>query len=90
MKQVLDADTLLPQIAFGIAVRHGSNSIPFTVEQLHRICQEGRSSVPERLVRIEAKLDSYMRDRQQEEAAGHQEAYAEEAQNRVRRILADE
>ena len=89
MKQIIDADTPLPQIVFGIAVRHGSNSIPLTVEQLHRICQEGRSSVPERLARIEAKLDSYMRDRHQQEAAGDQEAYAEEAQNRVRRILAD-
>lgn len=90
MKQILDADTLLPHIVFGIAVRRGSNSIPLTVEQLHRICQEGRSSVPERLARIEAKLDSYMRDRQQQEAAGPQQAYADEAQNRVRRILADE
>jgi hypothetical protein len=90
MKRILNGDTALPQIVFGIAVRRGSNSIPLTVEQLHRICQEGRSSVPERLTRIEAKLDSYMRDRQQQEAAGHQEAFAEEAQNRVRRILADE
>lgn len=89
MKRVLDADTPLPQIVFGIAVRRGSNSIPLTVEQLHRICQEGRSSVPERLARIEAKLDSYTRDRAPE-AADHRAAYAEEAQNRVRRILVDE
>lgn len=90
MKQVVDGETRLPQIVFGIAVRRGSNSIPLTVEQLYRICQEGRSSVPERLTRIEAKLDSYVRDRQQHEAAGRQEAYAEEAQNRVRRILTHE
>lgn len=89
MKRILDADTALPQIVFGIAVRHGSNSIPYTVEQLHRICQEGRSSVPERLARIEAKLDSYMRDREPQ-AADQQAAYAEEAQNRVQRMLADE
>jgi len=89
MKRILEADTPLPHIVFGIAVRHGSNSIPFTVEQLYRICQEGRSSVPERLARIEAKLDSYVRNTQQQETAG-QEAYAEEAQDRVRRILADD
>jgi len=90
MKKVLDAGTLLPQIVFGIAVRRNSNSVPLTVDQLHRMCQEGRSSIPERLTRIEAKLDSYMRDRQQQEAAGHQEAYAQEAQNRIQRVLADE
>jgi hypothetical protein len=89
MNKVLDAQTALPQIAFGIAVRRGSNSIPFTVDQLHRICQEGRSSVPERLTRIEAKLDSYIRDRGPH-AVEQQEAYAEQARNRVQRIVGNE
>jgi len=52
MKRVLDAGTLLPQIVFGIAVRRNSNSIPLTVEQLYRMCQDGRSSVPAPHLRI--------------------------------------
>ncbi len=90
MKKVLDAETLLPQIVFGVAVRRNSSSIPLTVEQLHRMCQDGRNSVAERLTRIEAKLDSYMREREQPDAEGEQQAYAEEAQNRIQRVLADE
>jgi predicted HTH transcriptional regulator len=88
MKRILDADSPLPQIVFGIAVRHGSNSIPLTVEQLHRMCQDGRSSIPERLARIEAKLDSCIEDRGRQ--VGDEAAYAEEAALRVQRVLTDE
>jgi hypothetical protein len=35
VRRFREADTPLPQIVFSIAVRHGSNSIPLTVEQLH-------------------------------------------------------
>ena len=61
MKQVLSEGESVPQIVFGIAIRRGSNSVPLTVEQLHRMCQEGRSTVSERLTRIEAKLDALSR-----------------------------
>jgi hypothetical protein len=57
------------------------------VDQLHAMCQDGRSSVAERLARIEAKLDSHLRGVQ---AVDHQAAFAEEAQGRVQRVLADE
>ncbi len=36
----------VPQIVFGIAIRRGSNSVPLTVEQLHRMCQEGGAQYP--------------------------------------------
>jgi hypothetical protein len=84
MKKV---DATSSQIVFGIAVRQGSNSIPYKVEQLHAMCQDGRSGVAERLARIEAKLNSHLRAT---EAVEDQAAFAEEAQGRVQRILADE
>lgn len=89
MQRVLDTDTRSRQIVFGIAVRRGSNSIPMTIGELHRMCQEGRASVPERLTRIEAKLDTCIRDRGREGSIDTA-TYAEEARNRVRRVLVDE
>ena len=84
MKKV---DATSTQIVFGVAVRRGSNSIPYKVEQLHAMCQDGRSSVAERLARIEAKLDSHLRAT---EAVEDQAAFADEVQGRVQRMLADD
>jgi hypothetical protein len=84
MKKV---DATSTQIVFGVAIRRGSNSIPYKVEQLHAMCRDGRSSVAERLARIEAKLDSHLRST---EAVEDRAAFADEAQDRVQRLLADD
>ena len=89
MTKVVDEASELRQIVFGFAVRTGSNSIPHTIDRVHQMCQDGRSTVAERLTRIETKLDSHLRS-QNAEAAGQQAALADLAQNRVQRILADE
>jgi predicted HTH transcriptional regulator len=89
MKKVLDEGTPLPQIAFGVAVRRGSNSIPFNVDQLYRMCQEGRSTVAERLARIESKLDTVLQEPAQP-PVHPQENNAELVRQRIQRILGDE
>jgi predicted HTH transcriptional regulator len=49
MKRVLDGESVLPQIVFGIAVRRGSNSVPYTVEQLHRMSKKRKIVLTDRL-----------------------------------------
>src|SRR5688572_1265601 len=44
MKKVIDTDSRSRHIVFGIAVRRGSNSLPFGIDQLHQMCQDGRST----------------------------------------------
>jgi predicted HTH transcriptional regulator len=87
MKQVLSEGEPVPQIVFGIAIRRGSNSVPLTVEQLHRMCQDGRSTVSERLTRIEAKLDALARA---EETTISPPAFDPDVlEERLKRILGD-
>lgn len=87
MNRVVDETTALRQIVFGFAMRTGSSSVPHTVERVHQMCQDGRSSLAERLTRIETKLDSHLRDRGADDENHQQTTLAELAQSRVQRLL---
>jgi hypothetical protein len=87
MKQVMGEGSPLPQIVFGMAMRRGSNSVPLTVDDLYRMCQDGRSGVAERLTRIEAKIDSQIRTQNEAREVGW---HADQMNERLQRILGNE
>jgi hypothetical protein len=60
MRRVIDEGVEIKQIVFGYAVRQGAHTKVLTIEEIHRICQHGRTSVAERLYRIEGKLDQVL------------------------------
>jgi len=57
IKRIIEDGKLIKGIVFGICQRIGSSNVPLTGEQLHHQFQQGKSSVAERLTRIEEKLD---------------------------------
>lgn len=61
IKSVVEDNQPMKEIIFGIAQRIESSNIPFTVKQLYRELQQGKSSTSERLTRIESKIDSLTR-----------------------------
>lgn len=87
--QVLDDGMPVKAIVFGLAVRQGSDSVPRTVDEMYRICRDGRTTQAERLIRMEAKLDHITRqvDRTDSSASGTR---SEETQKRLERILDDD
>jgi hypothetical protein len=89
MKRVIDEGVELRQIVFGIARRSGTSNLPLTVEQLHRAVQQGKSSVPDRLTRIEAQLSEVFARLPAPSVAG-QPSPADALADRLNRALADE
>lgn len=86
MAQVVDENSQLRRFVFGFSRRHQSGNIPLTVEQLHKICQDGRSTGAERLTRIENKLDHLVSMAESAEVTEPQ-SYAEEMEERLKRII---
>jgi hypothetical protein len=88
MKRVWDDGGELKQIVFGIARRAGSSNEPRTVEELYRAVQQGKASTPERLTRVESKLNEIW-DRLQQPAipAPPQPAPADSLAERTKRLL---
>jgi predicted HTH transcriptional regulator len=58
--KVVDSGATIRQIVFGIAVRNDSSNEPFTRDQLYRYTQNGKSSVAQKITRIDEKLDALM------------------------------
>lgn len=61
IKHVVDGSVAVKQFVFGFARRHDSHNIPLTIEQLHNMFQNGRTTGSERLNRIEGKIDHLTR-----------------------------
>jgi predicted HTH transcriptional regulator len=59
--KVVEGGTQLKQIVFGLVQRVGSSNDPLTVDQLHRLMQNGKHPVPETLLRLEDKIDSLLK-----------------------------
>jgi hypothetical protein len=79
--RVFEGTEQIEQAVFGIFRRVSSGNDPFAVAQLYALTQQGRSSVAERLTRMEAKLDASL--------AGSRPIVDARSQleDRVRRIL---
>lgn len=86
--RVLDEGEPIKSIAFGYAIRRGDASVPQTVADMFRMCQNGRTAIAERLLRIEEKLDhlsQLLLNGPQTQAAPP--ADAEEIHRRIERII---
>ncbi len=57
ISKVLEDQEEVKRIVVGIAHRSGANSVPLTAHELYTQIREGRSSMSQRLTRIEAKID---------------------------------
>jgi len=85
--KVVESGTAVKQIVFGVAKRNDSSNDPFTIAELYRYTQSGKSTVPQTLARVEAKLDALAETQQRSGAPERtpDEVYAE----RSARILDD-
>lgn len=61
IKHVVDSSVAVKQFVFGFATRHDSHDPSLTVEQLHGMFQNGRTTSSERLKRVEGKIDHLIR-----------------------------
>jgi hypothetical protein len=57
IKNLIEENTKIGEIVFGIAQRFESFSQPLSIDQLHHKIQSGISSTTDRLLRIEEKID---------------------------------
>lgn len=88
MVQTIDEGVQLRRFVFGFVRRLKSATIPLTVEQLHDICQNGRSSSAERLTRIEEKVDHLIvLNEEARQESVEQETYAAEMERRLNEII---
>lgn len=56
INRVVDDEVEIQRIVFGYAKRVGAGVVPFSVEQLHSMCQQGKSHIAVRLTQIEHDL----------------------------------
>jgi len=83
----VDSGSKIKQFVFGIVRRNESSNDPFTIEQLYRYTQTGKSSVFQTLTRIEEKIDTVILNQSRNvEAANPEDVYAA----RAARILDEE
>lgn len=59
IKKVIEEKQSLKQIVFGLVQRVDSSNVVLSVEQLYQKLQQGKSSMSERLTRIENKIDLF-------------------------------
>lgn len=86
---VVDAGSKIRQFVFGIVRRNESSNDPFTIAQLYRYTQSGKSSIAQALTRIEEKVDGLLNEARHVNRAspeGPEAAY----EDRAARILEDE
>jgi len=86
--KVVEAETQIKQIVFGLAKRINSSNDPLTVDELYRHMQNGKHTVPQTLARLEEKIDALVHAQAQPAAPGQtpDELYAE----RAARLLEDD
>jgi hypothetical protein len=82
----VDGGSRIRQFVFGIVRRNESSNDPFTIEQLHKYTQRGKSSLAQTLTRIEDKLDAVLTQARHVDISDPEEVYAA----RAARILDEE
>jgi hypothetical protein len=55
--KVVEGDSQVKEIVFGLSRRRSSSSNPLAIDDLHRLMQSGKNPVPETLTRLEDKID---------------------------------
>jgi hypothetical protein len=82
----VDGGSRIRQFVFGIVRRNESSNDPFTIAQLYKYTQKGKSSLAQTLTRIEDKLDAVLTQGRHVDISDPEEVYAA----RAARILDEE